>query len=85
MLVAAGVLGWAVVVAGLVVVLVGRRGGGTRLSPSESRAKLESRAKRTWDLERKNGVGGVLGGFLGEVFAVEGAVVVVPVDEGWKF
>lgn len=79
----AGVLGWAVVVAGLVVVVVGRRGG-TRLSPSESRAKLESRAKRTWDLERKNGVGGVLGGFLGEVFAVEGAVV-VPVDEGWEF
>lgn len=54
--------------------------GGTRFSASESRPKLELRAKRTSDLERKDGVGGVLGGFWGEVLAVEGTVV-VPLDE----
>lgn len=59
-------------------------GDATRPSASGSKAKSESRAKRTSDLERRNGVGGVLGGFRGVRFAVEGAVV-VPVDEGWDF
>ena len=40
---------------------------GTCFCASESR---EARAKRTSDLEAKNGVGGVLAGFPGEVFAV---------------
>ena len=58
--------------------------GWTRFSPSELTAKSEPRAKRTSDLERRNGVGGVLGGFWGEVFAVEGTVVVL-VDERCEF
>lgn len=73
----AGALGWET--AGS----IGGRGG--RLaSPSESAAKSVSRAKRTSDFERKNGVGGVLGGVLGVVFAVEGTVFVL-VDERWEF
>lgn len=50
--------------------------GGMRVSSVEFSAKLWSRAKRTSDLERRNGVGGVLGGCCwGVVFAVEGTVV----------
>lgn len=56
---------------------------GTHLSPSGSRAKLEFRAERTSDFERKKGVGGVLGRFW-EVVAVEGAVV-VHLDERCEF
>lgn len=61
--------------------------GGTRFSPSESNAKSESRAKRTSDSKRKNGVGGVFGGFWGEAFTVEGTVegTVVLVGKRWEF
>lgn len=64
---------------------VGLGGGGGRglLLPLESMAKSMSRAKRTSDFEQRKGVGGVLGGFEGGAFAVEGAVV-VPEDEGWE-
>lgn len=61
---------------------IGSRGG-TCFSPLESKAKSDSRAKRTFDLERKNGVGGVLGDFWGMVFAVEGTII-VPEDERWE-
>ena len=59
----------------------GSSGGTTCFCASESR---EARAKRTSDLEAKNGVGGVLAGFRGETLDVENAVVGA-VEEGWGF
>ena len=55
------------------------------MSPSEARAKLEFRAERTSDLERKKVVGGVLGKFWGEVIDVAEGAVVVHLDERWEF
>ena len=56
---------------------VGGGEGGTRFVGSGLGAKSVSRAERTSDLDRRNGVGGVLDWFGGEVCAV-----VAPVDEG---